>query len=106
MPKIVCDVTKCSHNKSNICYANRINIAGGNAENSEQTNCASFLDKNHYSTLTNNTNYDSDECNAIVCNVHSCSYNHNKCCYADSIQVTGDGANLYEETSCHTFKPE
>lgn len=104
MPKISCNVTNCSHNKNEVCYANRINVSGGNAENSRQTCCASFLDSSHYSTLTNNTNDYGNECTAIVCNVHSCTFNDNENCYAGSIAVSGNKANIYEETKCSTFR--
>lgn len=104
MSKIICNVTNCSHNKSEICYANRINVSGGNAKDPGETCCASFLDSAHYSTLTNNTNDHGYECSAIVCDVKSCSYNNNKSCYADGINVSGGRSNIYEETNCSTFK--
>lgn len=104
MPQINCDVINCSHNKDAICYANIINVAGGNARETENTACASFLDSDHYSTLTNNTNDYGSRCLDLVCNVQSCTYNDNKLCSADAINVTGFGANIYQETNCSTFK--
>lgn len=104
MAKINCDVTNCSHNKSNTCFANRINVSGGNADKECETCCATFLDKALYSTLTNNTNDYGKDCSAIVCDVKTCYYNENKLCTADSINVFGENVNLYEETNCGTFK--
>ncbi|MBV7271826.1 DUF1540 domain-containing protein [Clostridium thailandense] len=104
MYRIACNVTNCSHNKNEICYANRINVSGGNANNSVETNCASFLDNAHYSDLTSNTNNPGEECKTIVCDVQSCAYNDNTLCHADSIKVSGGESHLYEETNCSTFK--
>jgi hypothetical protein len=104
MAKIDCTVTNCSHNKDEICYANRINVSGGNAEKVLDTCCASFLNSDIYSNLTNNTNDKNHRCSAIVCTVPSCEYNKNQLCYADNIQVNGEGANIYEETNCSTFR--
>ena len=56
MDKINCSVKNCSHNKETSCYANRVNVGGKGAKKSCNTCCGSFLDKVHYSTLTNNTN--------------------------------------------------
>lgn len=104
MAKINCDVTNCSHNDHRVCFANRVNVAGGKAEDSRETCCASFLDRTHYSTLTNNTNRLEEECTAIVCDAVTCTYNENKLCYAGNIHVSGNMARIYEETSCETFK--
>ena len=105
MAKINCSVTNCSHNKSAICYANIVNISGGAATKECNTCCDSFLDYKHYSNLTNNTN-DLGPCDALVCSVETCVYNHNKACTADGIQVDshGDEPKIYTETNCATFK--
>ena len=102
MNKIDCSVTKCSHNKDSVCYANRINVGVNGAKKACDTCCASFLDKNHYSTLTNNTNT-SGSCDIIVCDALECKYNYNKLCNAESIQIKGDNAHIYNETECATF---
>lgn len=103
MAKINCTVSNCSHNKSNICYSNIVNINGGDSKEVCNTCCGNFLDEKTYSNLTNNTNA-SGPCKALVCNVESCIYNHNLGCTADGIDVSGDNANLYTETNCTTFE--
>jgi len=105
MIKINCAVENCSHNNCGTCYANRINVEGNGAKNAETTCCASFLDKRHYSTLTNNT-YAEGPCDCIVCSAENCTYNNNKLCTADTIQVKGHDAQIYTETICSTFKTE
>lgn len=103
MAKVQCQAEGCSHNADGICYANGISICGGLAENQEETNCSSFLDKTIYSSLTSNTATGGD-CARIACSVMSCFYQKNGACSAESIEVGGSGAGRYEETKCNTFR--
>lgn len=103
MTKINCNVTNCSHNKSNVCYSNIVNIKGGKAEESRSTCCGNFLDMRDYSTLTNNTNAPGP-CDALVCTVQTCVYNKNQACTAEVINVQGDNVVVYTEANCSTFK--
>lgn len=103
MTKVNCNVTNCSHNESNVCYSNIVNIGGGQATKECTTCCGNFLDKQNYSTLTNNTN-SNGPCDALVCAVTTCTYNCNKACTAESISVDGSNVHLYGETNCSTFK--
>lgn len=102
MEKINCDVTNCSHNNSGICYSNRVDIGGVSASTERGTCCGAFLHEYLYSDLTNNTN-SSGQCDALTCNVQSCSHNYNKLCELSSISVSGYGAQLYSETRCSSF---
>lgn len=104
MSKINCSVTSCSHNNENTCFANVINVGGKSAKKDSDTCCASFLDSRVYSDLTNNIKEKGNECDAITCNVGTCTYNSNNLCNADSIDVRGKNVNLYSETDCTTFK--
>jgi hypothetical protein len=103
MHKINCTVDNCSHYKEGVCYANRINVGTKGACSSSETCCGSFLDKHHYSTLTNNT-YADGPCDCIVCTADHCTYNENKLCTAETIQVDGNNVKLYSEAKCDTFK--
>ncbi|GAA0078577.1 DUF1540 domain-containing protein [Clostridium sp. CTA-5] len=103
MQKINCGVTNCSHNCSGTCYANRVDIGGQSAQKDCDTCCGSFLDKKHYSDLTNNTN-SSSECDCLVCSVETCKHNYNKLCDLSSITVDGSNPNMYTETQCESFK--
>jgi len=105
MSKINCIVSNCSHNNGNTCFANIINVGGKNAKDDGDTCCASFLDSVIYNDLTNNINERGKECNAITCNVGTCTYNSNNLCSAESIDVSGEDVDLYLETNCSTFKP-
>ncbi|MBQ3422273.1 MAG: DUF1540 domain-containing protein, partial [Romboutsia sp.] len=94
MNKINCSAENCSHNSQGICYANRINVGGQGTTDASETCCGSFLDRKHYSTLTNNTN-DDGPCDSIICTAENCTYNNNKLCTANNIQVCGDNVKLY-----------
>lgn len=102
MYRIECSVTNCSHNKSNCCYANRVNIGGKSAEDEVQTCCGSFLNRLLYSDLTNNTN-SSGSCDSLVCYVQSCKNNCNNLCTLEQIVVGGASAEVYVETNCESF---
>ncbi|MEF9987423.1 MAG: DUF1540 domain-containing protein, partial [Bacteroidales bacterium] len=93
MAKINCSVTNCSHNKSSICYSNMVNIGGGCVEKECSTCCGSFLDERNYSNLTNNTN-DCGPCDALVCSVETCTYNNNKSCSAQNINISGNNVKV------------
>lgn len=105
MNKINCDVNNCSHNKSGVCFSNRVDIGGQGATNSYDTCCGSFLDRKHYSTLTNNTN-SNGSCDALICKAFTCKYNENTICTLPSINVSkvNNTAVLYSETFCDSFE--
>ena len=103
MQKINCDVNNCSHNKSGVCYSNRVDIGGMTSSTSNDTCCGSFLDKKLYSDLTNNTN-SSSSCDCLICKVTNCVHNENSLCDLSSINVSGSGAKLYSETNCESFE--
>ncbi len=103
MAKIDCGVTNCSHNKTGICYANCIDIVGNSAKKDADTACGSFLNKLHYSELTNNV-LSSGSCDCLKCTVETCSFNSNKLCTLDNIQVSGDNVEYHSQTACASFQ--
>lgn len=105
MASINCNVKNCSHNDSEVCYANKITVNGKKAHTSTHTCCSTFLDGKHYGTLTNNIN-GGGKCELIGCNVKTCTYNAANVCTLDNINVNTElsNANLYEETYCASFK--
>ena len=102
MQRINCDVTNCSHNNSGICFSNRVDIGGLSASSERGTCCGSFLNEFLYSTLTNNTN-SKGQCDSLTCDVKTCSHNYNKFCDLNSINVSGEGAQIYSQTRCSSF---
>jgi len=104
MKKINCNVSNCSHNKSEVCYSNRLDVKGTGAKNLDDTCCASFLIESTYGNLTNNTN-SSSQCDSLICVVENCEHNHNTACNLDSITISSDTCvKLYSETNCNDFK--
>ena len=105
MSKINCCVKNCSHNKDGMCYSNFVAIVGESAKSECDTCCSSFLDKKHYSDLTDNTqSYGS--CESLICKVETCTYNDNCICQLDSIVVNGEQPKLYSETNCASYEKE
>ncbi len=105
MAKIACEVTNCSHNKSGECYANCIDIVGSSARENFDTACGAFLNKLHYSELTNNV-LSEGSCDCLKCSVETCTYNNNKLCTLEHIQVTGPQAEYHTQTACASFEPQ
>lgn len=103
MSRINCEVTSCSHNKSQVCYANCVDIVGASAKAEKGTCCGSFLSKTVYSELTNNV-LSAGSCDCLKCSVETCVYNKNYLCSLDSIQVSGENAEYYTHTGCASFK--
>lgn len=103
MAKIDCDVINCSHNKSGECYANCVDIVGNASVREHDTSCGSYLNKLHYSELTNNV-LSSGSCDCLKCMVETCTYNENKLCSLGHIHVSGDQAEYYTQTKCASFK--
>lgn len=104
--KINCDISNCSHNNSGVCYSDRVNMAGSGAVAAVDTCCGSFLNRNLYSTLTNNVNGGSS-CDCLVCKVDNCKYNDNTICQLDSINVgSSSEVQIYSETNCNSFSEE
>lgn len=106
MQKINCEVTNCSHNKSGVCYSNRVDIGGINACSESGTCCGSFLNEAHYGDLTSNTNSNShSHCDCLICKVESCTHNQNTLCDLNSINVCGSSTSqIYYETECGSFE--
>lgn len=102
MQEINCNVNNCSHNKSGVCYSNRVDIGGISASSEYGTCCGSFLNKALYSALTNNSN-STTHCDSLICKAKNCAYNYNNLCDLQSINVSGSRAQIYAETECASF---
>lgn len=103
MTRINCEVERCSHNKRGVCYANCVDIVGSSAKEEYDTACASFLNKLHYSELTNNT-LSEGACECLKCTAETCTFNENNLCTLDGIQVSGRAVELYTQTECASFE--
>jgi len=101
MPELKCSVITCTHNESNLCQLNSIQVGGSSAEEPEDTCCDSFQERtgNRYSNAAGNA---SDRC-SIRCEATDCDYNEQRKCHAGKISVEGSDASQNRETECATF---
>lgn len=101
--RINCEVERCSHNDSGVCYANCVDIVGSSAKEDYDTSCGSFLNKLTYSELLNNT-VGEGACDCLTCSVENCTFNENKLCTLEDIDVSGQAVEIYTQTKCASFK--
>lgn len=104
MNKVNCNVNTCSFNNNNCCYASRVNIGGIGATDDDDTCCGTFLDKSHYSDLTQQATTENGN-TAVVCKVNTCKNYSNHLCMLQSINVDGTSEpKIYTETYCSSFE--
>lgn len=99
MPKLNCGVSNCANNADECCCLGQIGVNGSQAHSSEQTCCGNFLEKTGTTNCTGNANpYLSVQCDAC-----DCKNNVNNQCCAESIDISGYGANNSVDTACSSF---
>lgn len=103
MEKIVCDITNCAHNKTGICFSNRVDIIGQNATDIHETLCGSFSNKSDYNSLSNSITSNT-HCDYLTCTAKTCTHNSDNLCMLESINVSGSSnAQISPETVCSSF---
>lgn len=102
MPELKCTVQTCTHNKQFYCDLDAIKVEGNTAKTSEETCCASFVERKgeHYSNAVHKASVTSD----IDCKATDCMYNDSCKCHAGKISVEGSSACQCEETCCASFQ--
>ena len=106
MPTLRCEVNNCVHNSTNLCELGEIAVKGRDASHCDSTCCSTFCDCS--GSLSNEktdrmTSSTASSTSSIRCSADSCKYNEQNNCCADSINVTGHGAEKAEQTVCSTF---
>lgn len=102
MPALVCSAQKCVYNKEMYCSKDKIQVGGDSAKTSEDTCCASFVERsgdnmsNSVGTATEHT--------GVACEACDCKHNHETECHADKIGIVGASASRQENTECGTFE--
>lgn len=104
MPALKCSAVKCKYNKENLCSKNDIQVKGDHAATENETWCSSFVEK----TGTSNAYNGGCGCSnvKIGCSACDCTYNRDKTCCADQVQIDGNQASICEDTCCGTFRCE
>lgn len=103
MTDLKCSATTCQYNRSNLCVLNAIHVDGSTACVNSETSCGSFSPKTgSFTNVMNNTEVKPET--KIKCHAQECTYNKDMQCSADSIQISGAGADRCGDTECATFK--
>lgn len=102
MAELKCDATNCGYNKEKCCCRGDITVGGKCACTTEQTCCESFRDRKTDSFI-NSLN---EPCKTISidCEAANCVHNKEYKCYAEHINIIGQGACECHATACETFK--
>jgi hypothetical protein len=111
-----CSAENCVQNINGLCAANKIHVTGKGAMTSGNTACDTFAEKSFTNAVTNMFNMNvagevkqifnkgSIEMSPkIECDALRCSYNSNKVCTANNVQIMGAHANSSIDTQCETF---
>lgn len=103
MPSLVCNVSTCGHNKSNLCCKEGIQVGGENAFTSEATCCESFTEKTK--DFLNSTETPQASM-SVICEAENCVYNKIRMCNAESISIAGGPVSSAGKTECNSFVPK
>ncbi|MBQ8639752.1 MAG: DUF1540 domain-containing protein [Lachnospiraceae bacterium] len=97
-----CTVENCIHNSDRCCCKSEILVDGRQAQQKENTSCASF-DLRHGDSFRNSFETP-DKKLSIECNAVHCVYNSNQYCTASQVDISGTSAVDSSATQCSTFK--
>ena len=103
MTELKCRATTCSNNCRHLCALTAIHVDGSTACKPCETCCGSFTP-----AMTSTTNAvghtDVRPETRIKCHARECVYNKDMMCAADSVQISGAGADRSGDTECATFR--
>ena len=102
MPLLSCTARPCMYNDDEYCSKGDIQVTGESANQSDETCCESFQERNDDS-LSSSVG---SGCKTIDvdCEACDCTFNEEEKCGADKITITGASACHCEETSCGSFE--
>ena len=115
--KLRCSAENCYNNVNQFCVANVIHVTGSQAHNSPETACDTFTEKTDASGTSHFTNRNlssdfsqlfngetAEVAPQISCDAENCTYNANRICSADYVEIHGPNARASERTECETFR--
>lgn len=115
--QLKCDAVNCVYNRSRLCSAENIEVQGGQTMGGDATFCGTFNSKTvgNYMSSLGNMNY-SESLKQVVsdepvmdpmvhCTAVNCTYNSDKLCQADQVEIRNEVSSTAEETECQTFYP-
>lgn len=103
MTNLTCNVSTCTHNASNLCCKEGIQVEGQKAFTSSATCCDSFEERSGAFTNSYQNPHSSLD---ISCDANNCTYNSVGKCAAEAIQIAGAMADCTSETQCSSFVPK
>ena len=101
MAELKCGVENCTYNNEHYCCKGDIMVGGTHACDCQETCCESF--RSAGSDRAKNATEHPSRTISIDCEAVRCMYNTNYKCYADHVDIKGNGANDCKETACATF---
>ncbi len=103
MPALTCAATTCIYNKDELCSKGDIKVGGEDARHSDDTFCASFVERGKGSVT--NSAVDGCGCSTIdiCCEACTCKYNRDEACTASQIGIEGSNACECTQTECGSF---
>lgn len=102
MAELKCKADTCTYNKDEYCCKGDIMVGGKHACCDDDTCCESFYERRE-GAFTSSMEHPSRTI-SIDCEATKCMYNTNYKCYANHVDIKGNGAGNSRETACATFK--
>lgn len=101
MPKLICDVRNCSHNKEDHCTLTYIQVDGGESTNVEDTCCSNFISSSYEA---NNVAHNVQKEVDVKCTAAACIHNFETECKAGQVAMSGAStASCSHDTQCGSF---
>ncbi|SHN87445.1 DUF1540 domain-containing protein [Desulfitobacterium chlororespirans] len=116
--QLKCDAVNCVYNRSHLCSAEEIEVQGGETTGGDATFCGTFNSKSlgNFVSSLGNMNYSGTLKQAVSaepimdpkirCNAVNCTYNDQRYCHADQVEIRNEVSHTAEETECQTFYPK
>ena len=102
MAQLDCGVQNCVYNKDKACSKGDIMVGGKHAHTSDDTCCESFAEKRGTDSYVSALEH---PCRTIGidCEACECKYNTDYRCFAEHVDIQGNGVCKCEQTCCATF---
>ncbi|MGL4361805.1 MAG: DUF1540 domain-containing protein [Cellulosilyticaceae bacterium] len=97
MTSLNCSVTNCANNSEGCCCRSKIDVSG--VASSENTCCTDFTEFAGVCNLVETAQLET----IVDCHAIDCAHNENSECQAQSINMTGMGANNSKDTNCGSY---
>lgn len=107
MTDLYCGVSGCANNSERQCCRPDIMVGGPDSNHAKQTYCANFQDRSEGAAQDSIDNESPNPSLDIHCEVANCSFNRDRECYADHVDIRTTQVNGGQiKTECATFETE